>query len=145
MLRTARFYASYLVKDPADGLYSVPFGCSQELCNGRQSGDVHPQKDDTIDLAYARWILLKAVQWGRQLGEPAETLDKWSTIASSLKPYPLVDQSAPASKYGPADKESWCASSNCEGFSEAVNTDLNRSQIMCDESSSLCSATPCFV
>ena len=93
----ALFYASYLRKDPADGLYGVPFGCSQELCNGRQSGDNHPQKDDTIDLAYARWIFAKAVDWGSQLDEPKATLTKWSQIASSLKPYPLTDQSQPLS------------------------------------------------
>lgn len=122
--------ASYLRKDPADSLYGVPFGCSQELCSGRQSGDKHPQKDDTIDLAYARWIFARAVDWGKQLGEPAATLEKWSSIAGSLKQYPLTDQFAPPSPHGGPDRESWCADSNCTGFSEAINTDLNRSQIM---------------
>jgi hypothetical protein len=55
----AAFYASYLKRDGADGKYGVPFGCAQELCSGRQSGDKHPQKDDTIDLAYSRWIFSK--------------------------------------------------------------------------------------
>ena len=55
----AAFYASYLKRDGADEKYGVPFGCAQELCSGRQSGDKHPQKDDTIDLAYSRWIFSK--------------------------------------------------------------------------------------
>ena len=115
----AAFYASYLKRD-VDGLYGVPFGCAQELCSGRQSGDDHPQKDDTIDLAYSRWIFSKALEWGGKLGEPAAVLAKWTEIASSLKPYPLTDQSQPPAPRGKADAEEWCAASNCAGFSEAV-------------------------
>lgn len=126
----AAFYASYLKLDSADGLYGVPFGCAQELCNGRQAGESHPQKDDTIDLAYSRWIFTKAIEWGAKLGEPAVVLEKWRTISGSLKPYPLTDQFQPPAPRGAADREEWCAASNCSGFSEAINTDVNRSQIM---------------
>jgi hypothetical protein len=126
----ASFYASYLKIDSADGLYGVPFGCAQELCNGRQAGESHPQKDDTIDLAYSRWIFAKAIEWGGKLGEPAAVLDKWEAIAGSLKSYPLTDQNHPGVRHGPAARQEWCAASNCSGFSEAINTDENRSAIM---------------
>jgi hypothetical protein len=126
----AAFYASYLRVDSVDGLYGVPFGCAQELCSGRQSGDRHPQKDDTIDLAYSRWIFAKAIDWGGRLNESTAVLEKWRQIAGSLKPYPLTDQYQPPAPKGKADMEDWCAASNCSGFSEAVNTDINRSQIM---------------
>lgn len=127
----AAFYASYLKRD-TDGLYGVPYGCAQELCSGRQSGDRHPQKDDTIDLAYSRWIFSKAIEWGGKLGEPAVLLAKWKEIANSLKPYPLTDQFQPPAPHGKADSEEWCAASNCAGFSEAVRrSHLSPGLVLC--------------
>ena len=126
MKEVAKFYASYLKQDPTDSQWGVPFGCAQEICDGRQAGGYHPQKDDTIDLAYARWLLTKAVQWGRELGEANETTSQWQVIADGLKPYALSDQHA----YPASDKEEWCAASDCVGWSEAIDSDGNQSAIM---------------
>eukprot|EP00040_Diaphanoeca_grandis_P025186 m.139259 g.139259 ORF g.139259 m.139259 type:complete len:1142 (-) comp30045_c0_seq6:246-3671(-) len=118
----AKFYASYVVLDPHTKQYHVPLACAQEVCSGRQQGGYHPQESPTIDLAYAKYIFVRAIKWGRSLGEDDKVLQQWTFVSANLKPYPTTTM--------PPSEFPWCASSNCTGWSEATNTNTNTSAVM---------------
>eukprot|EP00040_Diaphanoeca_grandis_P025184 m.139207 g.139207 ORF g.139207 m.139207 type:complete len:1138 (-) comp30045_c0_seq1:20-3433(-) len=118
----AKFYASYVVLNKQTKKYHVPLACAQEVCSARQGIGYYPQDSPTLDLAYAKYVFIRAIKWGRSLDEDINLLQRWTTISANLKAYPTTDM--------PPSQFSWCASSNCTGFSEATNTNTNTSAPM---------------
>jgi hypothetical protein len=139
----ARFYASYIVKDPQTDKYEVPHSCAQEFCSAQGTSAQakppgsdpkmwQPQRSPTIDLSYAKWILSTVASWAATLGVDADEAKWWHSISSELADYPVAAWSGgtiprKGSLGGCEDVFPWAAASNCTGFAESTNTDTNES------------------